>query len=607
MKTTRRAAPPKESRRSEVWRHAAPSRTPPPRRQAAAVSNAEIADMFNTLADLLDVEGANPFRVRAYRNAARTIAGLPQSVADMLAEGGDLSELPGIGKDLAGKIAEIVRTGRLGLLEETKARTPGSLIELLSLPSLGPRRVEALHNSLGISSVAELAAALEAGRLDGLRGFGPKLRERLRQEVARHKGSERRFKLATAEQIAAPLLSYLRDLPGVRHAIIAGSYRRRKETVGDIDIIVTGDRRAKITDRFTAYEGVEEIIAHGPTRASVRLRSGLQADLRFLPEASFGAGLLYFTGSKAHNIALRRIALERGLKINEYGVFRGDRRIAGRSEPEIYALLDLPYIEPELREDRGEIEAGRAQALPDLVRLDQIRGDLHVHTLASDGRLSIAEMAEAARRRGYAYLAISDHTHSLTVARGLDARRLAAQMDEIDRINDRQPGITLLKSAEVDILEDGSLDLPDEVLRRLDLTVCSIHSGFHLSREKQTTRILRAMDNPCFTILGHPTGRLIGLREPYALDLERILRAALERGCFLEVNAQPDRLDLDDGACRLAKEIGVKLAISTDAHDAGQLDLMRFGVDQARRGWVEAADVLNTRDLPSLRALLRRT
>ncbi|MBX6322995.1 MAG: DNA polymerase/3'-5' exonuclease PolX [Rhodospirillaceae bacterium] len=570
------------------------------------VSNLQIAETFNTLADLLEMEGANPFRVRAYRTAARTIATLPRAAAEMVERGEPLSDLPGIGKDLAGKVAEIVRTGRLGVLEEVKARMPASLTALLALPSLGPKRVEQLHQALGVATVADLSAALAAGRLEGLRGFGPKLIERLKAEVARQTATERRFKLAEAEQMAEPLLAHLRALPGVVHVTAAGSYRRRRDTVGDLDIVVTARRGVPVMNHFLAYEDVAEVVAKGPTRATVLLKSGLQVDLRLVPEASYGAALVYFTGSKAHNIAIRRIGVGRGLKINEYGVFRGDRRIAGRSEAEVYAQVGLPVIPPELREDGGEIEAARAGTLPRLVRLADIRGDLHVHTTASDGRLSLEDMARAARARGYAYVAITDHSKRVAVAHGLDARRLAAQIDAIDRLNERLDGLTILKSVEVDILEDGSLDLPDDILKRLDFTVCSIHYQLGLPADRQTERIIRAMDNPHFTILGHPTGRLIGEREPSALDMERVMAAARDRGCFLEVNAQPDRLDLTDVHCRMAKEIGVKVAISTDAHGDAELDFMRFGVDQARRGWLEPADVLNTRPLAELRRLLRR-
>ena len=570
------------------------------------VHNAEIARALYRLAELLEIEGANPFRVRAYRNAARTIETLPESVEAMVAGGAELSELPGIGKDLAGKLKEMVETGRLHLLEEVEHRLPPSLVDLASLPGLGPKRIKLLYNKLGVTSVSDLAKAVAAGKLRRLAGFGPKLEHKLGQAPARHVAAEQRVKLSTAEEIGEALLEHLKAAPGVEEAAIAGSYRRRRETVGDLDIVVASERPAEVMRRFVSYPEVVEVVAQGGTRSTVRLRSGLQVDLRVVPASSYGAALLYFTGSKAHSIKLRGMAVKRGLKINEYGVFKGRRQLAGRTEAEIYDRLGLSYIEPELREDRGEIEAASKHRLPKLVTLADIRGDLHAHTTATDGHNTIAEMAQAARARGYDYLAISDHTRHLTVAHGLDARRLAKQIVEIDRVNRGLRGIEVLKSTEVDILEDGTLDLPDSILKELDFTVCAIHSKFDLAQDRQTERIIRAMDEPYFNILAHPTGRLINERQPYEIDMERIMSAARERGCFLEINAQPDRLDLADGHARMAKEMGVKIAISTDAHSVANLDLMRFGVDQARRGWLEPDDVLNTRRWAELRRLLRR-
>jgi DNA polymerase (family 10) len=568
--------------------------------------NTHIAELLNHLADLLEIEEANPFRVRAYRNAARTINDLPYSVESMLKEGADLSELPGIGKDLAAKIAEVVKTGHLGLLEDVEKRTPGALGDLIALPGLGPKRVKVLHEALKIDTLKDLARAAKAGKVQALPGFGATTEQKILHEIARRTERQKRHMLAVTEQLAEPLLNYLKAIKGVRHAIIAGSYRRRRETVGDIDILVTCARGAPVIDRFVAYEDVEDIVSQGTTRSTVVLKGGLQVDLRVVPDASYGAALYYFTGSKAHNIAVRSIGVRKGLKINEYGVYRKDRRIAGRTEADVFAAVGLPYITPELREDLGEIEAARKGTLPTLVAVADMRGDLHVHSKASDGKNTIRDMAEAAKARGYAYLAIADHTQHTRIAHGLDPKRVLKQIDEIDRLNATLRGITVLKSAEVDILEDGTLDLPDDVLKELDLTVCAVHSGLALSSAKQTERIIRAMDNCYFNILAHPTGRLIGERDAYAVDLEKVMVAARERGCFLEVNAQPQRLDLDDTHCRQAKEMGLKLAISTDAHSTHNLNLMRFGVDQARRGWVEPADVLNTRTWNELAKLLRR-
>jgi len=570
------------------------------------VTNAQVSRTLEQMADLLEIQGANVFRVRAYRNAARTIGELAERVATMLDRGEDLSELPGIGKDLAGKIAEIVRTGRLTALEALEKEVPGELADLMRLPGLGPKRVAALHEKLGIDSFGDLRKAAKAGKISGLPGFGAKTEKRLIEALEKDRERETRTRLAEAEQIAEPLLAYLGETPGIEEVVVAGSYRRRRDSVGDLDVLVGCDDGTGVMDRFVAYDAVDEVLSKGATRSTVLLQSGMQVDLRAVEPSAFGAALLYFTGSKAHNIAIRKLAVAKKLKLNEYGLFRGAKRIAGRTEKEVYARIGLAYVEPELRENRGEVEAARKRRLPKLVTVDDIRGDLHAHTDATDGEDSLAAMAEAARERGYDYLAITDHTKHLTIARGLTAKRLRRQIAAIDRLNAKLHGFTVLKSAEVDILEDGKLDLPDDVLAELDLTVCTIHYGFDRPAKQQTERVMRAMDNPHFHVFGHPTGRLIGQRPAYPLDVERLIDAAIERGCYLEVNAQPDRLDLDDVHCRLAKERGLKVAISTDAHRTGDLEKIRFGVGQARRGWLEADDVVNTRSLAALRKLLRR-
>ena len=568
------------------------------------VHNAEIADRFEQIADLLELEGANSFRIRAYRNAARFVRGHPRSLAELVDEGADLAELPGIGQDLAGKIATLVRTGRLPLLEQLTARVPAPLVAMTRIEGLGPKRAKALYRALRIRSLEDLARAARSGRIRELPGFGARTEQLIAQRAARAQG-ERRMRLADAEQVARPLVAYLRGLDGVQQVEVAGSFRRRRETVGDLDVLVSARRGAQVMAGVVRYEDVAEIQAQGPTRATLRLRNDLQVDVRVVPAVSFGAALHYFTGCKAHNIAVRRLAMARGLKLNEYGLFHGEQRVGGRTEHEVFAAVGLPVIPPELREDRGEIDAARRGRLPRLVQLDDLRGDLHCHSRATDGRDTIEAMARAAAARGYEYLSINDHSKHVTVAHGLDRRRLLEQLRTIDRINAKLGGIVVLKSVEVDNLEDGRLDLPDSVLKELDFTVCAIHYGFGYRRARQTTRILRAMDNPHFSILAHPTGRLINAREPCEFDLERVLEAAHERGRVMELNAQPDRLDLDDRACRLAKDIGVKVAIATDAHRVADLDLMRFGLDQARRGWLEPSDVVNTRPLAELRRLLR--
>jgi DNA polymerase (family 10) len=571
-----------------------------------AVHNASIAEILRRVADLLEIEGANPFRIRAYRRAALTIEDLPQSAAKMVAEGKTLVGLPGIGKDLAGKITEIIETGHLKALAEIEARTPTTLAALTTVPGLGPKRVHHLHEALGIKTFRDLERAANAHKIRKIKGFTAKTEEKILAEIKEARKRELRFKITTAEDFAKTLCAYLEEDPSVEHVVVAGSYRRRKETVGDLDILVTSAKGKATVDRFIEYDEVAKVVAKGSTRATVVLRSGIQVDLRVVPEKSYGAALHYFTGSKTHNIAIRKMGLARRLKINEYGIFRDSKWVGGKTEKEVFAAVKLPYIEPELREDRGEIQAAIVSELPKLVTLKDIRGDLHVHTKASDGKSSLREMAEAAKSRGYEYVAITDHSKHATVARGLDARRLGKQLDAIDRLNDELRGIRVLKSSEVDILADGKLDFSDRMLERLDLVVAAVHYKFELDAKKQTERILRAMDNKYLNILAHPTGRLLGERPAYPLDIERVIEAAKERGITLELNSHPARLDLDDVHCRLCKEMGVKLVISTDAHSTFGLDSIRFGVGQARRAWLERKDVLNTRTWASLKKALTR-
>lgn len=570
------------------------------------VQNTEIAAMLDALADLLEIEGANRFRVRAYRKGARTIAEHPRSMNALVSAEEDLTVLPGIGKELAAKIQEMVETGHLGKLEEVKQRTPGTLVQLLKIEGLGPKRVQALYEILNITNLDELEIAAKQNRIRELHGFGAKIEEKILADLAQAREARERTRLDIAESLIEPLVDYLRGLDGVTRVEVAGSYRRRKETVGDIDILAIGEDGAAIIHHFVEHEDVNTVVSQGATRSTVLLRPGLQVDLRVVPKESYGAALQYFSGSKAHNVALRTLAVRQGYKINEYGVFHDDERVAGETEADIYGLFDLAYIEPELREDRGELNAAREERLPQLLTVDDIRGDLQMHTTGSDGKALLEEMVLAAQDLGYEYIAITDHSAYLGMVQGLDADALARQIDEIDALNDRLDGFRVLKSIEVDILEDGSFDLPDEILQRLDLRICSIHSKFGLPREQQTERILRAMDNPYFNILAHPTGRRIGERPPYAVDMERVMAAAVERGCYLEINAHPERLDLNDVYAKMAKEMGLKLAISTDAHNVNGLRHMRFGVGQARRGWLEARDVLNTRPWAELKALLER-
>ncbi len=572
------------------------------------VHNSDVADKFNRVADLLDIKGENEYRIRAYRNAAQTISGLSRSVVESVEKGEDLSELSGIGKDLAGKIEEIVKTGELEQLRQLEREVPTGLRQLLSIEDLGPKRVKKLHEEIGIKSIEDLEKAAKAGKIQNMEGFGKKTTQKILEAIDRAKkeGPKKRFRLNEAEERSLPLLDYLKKTEGVKKAEIAGSYRRRKETVGDVDILVTCKQGTNIMDRFVNYEDVQKVISKGDTRSSIMLRNNLQVDLRVVPEVSYGAAMLYFTGSKAHNVALRKKAVENDWKMNEYGLFKGKKRIGGKTEKELYEKFGLQYIEPELRENRGEFDAAANNELPDLVKLKDIRGDLQSHTKATDGKYSLEEMATAAKEKGYDYFAITDHSKRVTVANGMDEKRLLKQLEEIDRLNEKIKGFRVLKSVEVDILKDGTLDLADEVLEKLDIVICSIHYNFKLSRQAQTRRVLKAMEHPCFHILAHPTGRMLGKREPYEIDLEKVIDAAKENRCYLEINAQPDRLDLNDVYAGMAKEKGVKLAISTDAHTISDLDLMRFGVGQARRAWLQKEDILNTHSWEELKKMLKK-
>lgn len=569
--------------------------------------NADIAVIFEEIADLLEIQGANPFRIRAYRNAARIVSELSQEVSRLLEKGEDLTELPGIGDDLAAKIKEIVDSGHCSLLDRLHTELPPAITELLKIPGLGPKRVKALYHDLEVQTVEQLYRAARDGRIRALPGFGEKTENNILQAIEVHANQTQRFKLAVAAQYADALEKFLAAIPGVTKVTSAGSYRRMRETVGDLDILVVASTPNPVMQSFTAYDEVAEILSAGITRASVILKCGLQVDLRVVKEASYGAALHYFTGSKSHNIALRRIAQKNGLKINEYGVFRDKIRIAGETEASVYAAVGLSYIPPELRENRGEIAIAKAGKLPKLVEQKDLRGDLHIHTKATDGHNTLREMALAGLSNGFEYLAITEHSRRLAFAHGLDTLRLAQQCDEIDQLNAELKGITLLKSIEVDILEDGSLDLPDSALAQLDLVVGAVHSNFNLSRVKQTGRILRAMQHPHFTLLAHPTGRLIQRRSPYDVDMLRIIREAKNRGCFLELNAHPERLDLLDTHCQMAKEEGVLISINSDAHSVYDFSNLRFGIGQARRGWLEKHSVLNTRSLKELRLLIDRT
>jgi len=577
-------------------------RPTPPR----GIANSEIAAALAELADALELEGADPFRVRAYRSGARAVEGLGHPVAALAVAGGAaaLETIPGIGESLAAKIVELAETGHLRQLERERRRVPRELSALLAVPGLGPQRLRLLHERLGVRDLAGLERALASGRAERLPGFGQRSVAKLRHGVELHRRSRGRTLLARAEPWAAALAERLAAAPGTLRVEVAGSFRRRRETVGDLDLVCATRRPAEAARAFAGFDAVEEITARGETRLSARLRGGLEVDLRLVDAAAYGAALLYFTGSKEHVVALRARARERGFKLNEYGLFAGRRRVSGRNEEELYDRLGLAWIPPELREMRGEIELAAAGRLPRLVELADLRGDLQMHTTATDGRDGVAEMLAAAKALGREYVAITEHSRAVRVAGGLDDRALRAHARRLRAVV--LPGIRLLAGVEVDILRDGSLDLAPATLASLDVVVASVHSHFGMPRDEMTRRVVRAVESGLVDVLGHPTGRLIGEREPYALDLEAVVAACVRHGVALEINAHPQRLDLSDVDARAAKAAGASFVISTDAHSTDELALLRYGVDVARRAGLAADDVLNTLPVERLLAVLGR-
>ena len=571
------------------------------------LSNQEVARIFSDIADLLDIKGENRYRIMAYRRAAETIENLGRDLYTYWQEG-HLQELPHIGQAIAEKIDEIFRTGRLGYLERLEAEYPRQLIELLRVPDLGPRRVRTLYERLGITTIEELEKAAREGRLRDLPGFGPKVEENILRALETVRRQKDRVLLSVAWEQASALLEALRATAGsaLVRAEMAGSLRRRRATIGDIDLLAASPVPEQVIEAFCRLPQVAEVLLAGSTKASVRLHTGQQADLRVVEPRRWGTALQYFTGSKAHNIHLRELALEKGFSLSEYSLKREDgTEILCAEEEEVYQRLGLRWIPPELREDAGEIEAALEDSLPKLVRLEEIRGDLHMHTTWSDGRLSVEQMVQAARAHGYEYIVITDHSPGLGIVGGLDVERLQKQRAEILTVNAKYDDITVLQGAEVEIRADGTLAYPDEVLALLDVVIASLHTGLRQPREQVTKRLLAAIHNPHVHIVGHPTGRLLLRREGADLDMEAILKAAAETGTALEINASPERLDLDPVYVRQALEMGCLLVVNTDAHHADDLDNMRYGVWQARRGWAEAEDILNTRPLEALLAYFR--
>jgi len=572
-----------------------------------SIQNAEVARIFEEMAELLELQGANAFRVRAYRTAAQRIGDLSESVAQIVNDPDrSLQEIPGIGKDLAEKIETIVNTHTLPQLEELRAELPAGLVQMLRIPGLGPKKVALLHKELKINSLEDLKQAAEQGQISGLKGFGKKTEQSILEGLEQVESAGDRAYLADAQVQAEAIVAALAAHESVGHVTAAGSLRRRRETVGDLDILATTSDPAAVMDLLASHRLVTRVLQRGDTKQRVRLDSGLELDLRVVPEESYGAAMQYFTGSKEHNIAIRRRALERGLKINEYGVFRGEERIAGRTEEEVYASVGLPWIPPELRENRGEIELAEQGRLPKLVKLADIRGDLHMHTTATDGTASIREMAEAARARGLKYIAITDHSKRVTMAGGLDADALRTHWKEIEKVRKEVSGIEILKGVECDILENGEMDLPDEVLAEADWVIAVLHYGLKQPKEQIDKRLLNAVRCPHVDIIGHPTARVVGRRPPVNFTPEQLFKAAADHGVMMEINADPHRLDLDDIHAAAAKAHGIPIVISTDAHSTGGLDLMQYGVYQARRAGLEAKDVANTRTLSAFRKMLRR-
>ncbi len=584
------------------------------------MENLDVARTLAELADLLEIQGASPFRIRAYRNAVNTINSLSRPLKDMVAAGEDLTELPGVGKSVTKYIGEFLTSGSISRLEEVSAEFPRSLVQLMRLDGVGPKKARKLFEELDVRTVDDLASELEAGRVQTLDGFGVKSAAKIIDAIEDHKKHTGRFQIRETERLIAGLLEHMQSAPGVARIELAGSLRRRKETIGDVDILaeLEGDG-TPVVDHFVSFSGAQRVVGAGSTKGSIVLHSGLQVDLRVIPSRSFGSALQYFSGSKEHNVAVRSRAVRQGLRVNEWGVFRvpeteddepigkeDGERLAGDTEQSVYEVLGMSWVPPELRENRGEVEAACEDELPELVSLEDIRGDLQMHSTWSDGKASVEEMARSCLERGYEYFALTDHSQAMAMVQGLTPERAREQWAEIEQVQELVPGIRILKSVEVDILKDGSLDMPDDVLEQLDVLVISVHSFMDQNKKTMTDRVLRAMQHPSADILAHPTGRIINRREPFELDVEAVLEAAADLSVAVELNANPNRLDFSDVHVHRAKELAVPVVISTDAHSLRGLADMRFGVDQARRGWLEASDVLNTRSVEEMMGWLGR-
>lgn len=565
------------------------------------LKNLELSRIFEQIAKILKIKDENPFKIRAYEKVALVLENLPIDVETIYRQGG-LNNIPGVGEGIAKKIEEFLTTDKLEYYEKLKESVPAGVIELLDIPEVGPKTAKLLYEQLNVDNIEKLEKAVKEHLIKDLPGMGEKSETNILRGIELYKRRKKRFLLGLALPLAEEIVERLSKLEETDKINFAGSLRRKKETIGDIDILVTSQKPEKIMKTFVSLPQVREILAEGPTKSSVITRDDIHVDVRVVEPISFGAALQYFTGSKAHNIKLRELAVKRGLKINEYGVFdsKTGKRITGEEEEEVYRILELPFVPPELREDRGEIEAAQENKLPRLIEYPQIKGDLHLHTKWSDGAHTIRQMAEEAKKRGYNYIAITDHSQSLKFAGGLTEERLVEQIEEIRKLNLELDDFTVLTGIEVDIKSDGSLDFSDEILSKLDVVVAAIHSGFKQESKIITERIIKAMQNKFVHIIAHPTGRLIGYREAYQMDIDKIIQVAADTGTILEINAHPERLDLNDVYCRMAKERGVQLAIENDAHSAEGLAAMDFGIAVARRGWLEEKDIINTLPLDKL-------